>query len=179
MKIGLLRHHKVRHKFPFFCNSTGYDREYARYENAEISHHSRMADVTDYTMCFSSDSKRAVETAGKIWQGDAGSTPLLKEVPLKSLFRTGMKIPFFTWYVMDRLAWFFNKKDHVETRKQTLKRASDFLDDLLKKHSDQHVLIVSHGFFMLTLRRQLLKMGFEGDRIIPARNGRLYRFEKN
>lgn len=132
MKVGLLRHYKVKHKFPFFCNSEEYDREYQLYERADISFNSDPVDIRDYALCFSSDATRAIKTAENLCQNNFKPNHLLREVQLKSLFSTKLKIPFFVWYFMDRIAWFFNKKGHPETKKGTRKRASDFLTEQLK-----------------------------------------------
>ena len=40
------------------------------------------------------------------------------------------------------------------------------------------VLVVSHGFIMRLIRKELFKVGFKGKNFIKAKNGQLYVYEK-
>lgn len=176
MKIGLLRHFKVNHSFPWFCNSEKYDQEYLKYDEANISPNCNKLSVKEYSVCYVSKKKRAVETARHLFGDRIRTTDSLIEVPIKAMFNTRIKLPFLLWNVINRLAWFFNSKRLPETRTTTQERAARFLQEVCQKE-DGNVLVVTHAFFILTLKSELQKMGFKGERIINPRNGKLYEFE--
>lgn len=178
MKIGLIRHFRVKHTFPVFCNSENYEIEYVKYEDANIFCNNSDFPVKDYSVCYSSDKKRALNTAKMIFKRNINITSDLVEVPIKAIFKIKIKIPFIFWNILHRFFWFLNSKKLSETRKDTRARAVEFLAKICKSNKE-NILIVTHGFFMLSLRSELLKLGFKGGRILNPRNGILYEFENS
>lgn len=176
MKIGLLRHFKVINQASKVCNSEEYNQACLQYDSSEIVEEIPDLPIGDYAICFSSNKKRAVNTARIVFHKEIIITSELIEVPVRALFKTRLRIPFVLWNIINRIGWLLNCKKLPETRRQTRERASHFLSKLCQSNH-QNVLIVTHGFFMLTLREELLKMGFKGERIVRARNGQLYEFE--
>ena len=175
MKIGLLRHYKVNHSFPWFCDSDKYNMEYLKYDRANVSFNNNNLSVKDYTVCYSSKKKRAIETARHLFGDQIRITDRLIEVPIKALFNTRIKIPFLLWNIINRFAWFINSKRLPETRTTTRQRAARFLQEICRRENG-NVLVVTHAFFILTLQSELQRLGFKGERIISPRNGKLYEF---
>ncbi|MBU5316365.1 histidine phosphatase family protein [Clostridium bornimense] len=56
-------------------------------------------------------------------------------------------------------------------------RAKNFISKI-DINKDRDILIVSHGFFLLTLVEELKSLGFKGDIPIRMGNGCLYILEK-
>ncbi|WP_144461932.1 histidine phosphatase family protein [Siminovitchia fortis] len=50
--------------------------------------------------------------------------------------------------------------------------------DFIKKKEEKNILIVSHGFFLYVLAKELEKQGYAGARKRRFENGRLYIYEK-
>ncbi len=77
-----------------------------------------------------------------------------------------------------RVGWFFDHKAQNENRTQTMKRIADFLELLLSRHrKGQRILIVSHGFLMQYLEKELVRKGFRGQVPVRPRGGVIYPFE--
>jgi len=176
MRIVLIRHFKVKHKFPLFCDSKNYDIEFLKYENADLIPNCLDTSSNHFSICYSSNSKRAKETAKKVFKKKIITTDELAEVPIKAIFSTKLKIPFILWNILNRIAWYFNSKNTPENKNQTKKRAIQFLSKL-NKNEDENILIVSHRFFLLTLQKELFRMGFMGKKIFSPKNGKFYTFE--
>ncbi len=173
MKIGLLRHFEVKIQTPKSCDSKEFDQVCLMYDQNEIIPREINIPTHDYSLCFSSSMKRAVETARIVFKGEIIITDELVEVEMKSLFETNRKWSFTFWKIMSRMGWMFNSKRMPESRKQTEIRAARFLSTL-SGYKDNNILLVTHGFFMGCLQQELLKMGFEGKKIISPRFGELY-----
>ncbi len=177
MKIGLLRHFRVENEAPKICNSEEYDQACFQYDRCEIIENDCPTTTEDYSICYCSSLKRAVDTARRVFNKEIIPTAELAEVPIRAIFKTTLRLPFALWNIINRIGWLLNFKILPETRKQTKKRAARFLNKILES-DHKSILIVSHGFFMLTLQEELIKRGFKGDRIINARHGRLYEFNE-
>ena len=179
MIIGLMRHFPVAFGFTKWCDSDTFNREMDAYNISPVRHMKARHYEQEWVSCHSSTMKRALETARLVFDRPHIQTDLLREVPLVAGFRTRLKIPVFLWAVVGRLQWLFNSKRQPETRKQSYQRARSFLSQiLLKAKLDHKLLIITHGFFMLSLRRELLRLGFRGPRLFHVKNGKLYHFEK-
>jgi len=180
MKIGLLRHFKVDHHSPGLCNSRQYNRSCGSYDEADILpplEAKIYGNAAAYPVCYVSSLKRAVQTAKLVFPGETVIRDELKEIPLRAMFQTRLKLPFRLWNVINRLGWGLNSKRVPETRKQTEARVNSFLNEIFQAGED--VLIVSHGLFLATLQVRLSGLGFMGDDFFRAEHGQLYEFEKN
>lgn len=178
MKIGLLRHYKTDHQYPGRCNSDEYNRDYQDYEKSGIIKNPPPFTGNGYTVCYSSTSRRARETAQTVFNGEIIETPEITEVPLKAIFNTKLRLPLKLWHFINRFGWGFNSPGVPETRNQSRKRALGFLQQVLEAHRDENVLVVSHGFFMMELHYHLRKMGFKSQELIRFQHGGLYEYEK-
>jgi hypothetical protein len=176
LKIGLVRHFSVNYKFPRWCNSEIYNQEHSLYDQCDISVPSTSLPIEGYSICYTSTKKRAIET-GRILFRDKEiiPTPDLDEVPLKALFNVKFKLPLFIWNLLGRLGWFLSLSDVPENKRQTMKRNTQFISKIVKSNQG-NILLVSHGFLMFSLQKELRKMGFKGKFFCFPQNGKLYEY---
>ena len=179
MKIGLMRHFKVAQLSPKYCSSTEYDKSISDYDSAAVIPKEVEIQVDDYHICFASSMKRAMDTARFVFKKEIIISDDLVEIPLRSIFKTNLKLPFKLWNIINRMGWVFNVKNVPESKRQSHERAFRFLSNLLtSNHENHNILIVSHGLFMVTLQIELSRMGFKGDDFFRAEYGRLYEFQR-
>ncbi len=178
MRIGLVRHFKVNCENPQFNMTSSQFEDWIRqYDEAEIFHTDKQRTEIKWDLCYSSDFPRAVHTAEKIASCQIVETPLLREVPLTAFFKTRRKLPFPIWNLVGRLAWLVSQSSQPETRKESRERAREFLD-LISKKEKKNSLVVSHGFFLYVLAKELKRQGYKGPRKRRFENGGLYIYEK-
>lgn len=178
MKIGLLRHFKVDHHPPAWCDSEEYNGLVLEYDHSPIIPQSFNGAGEGYKVCYCSHLSRARETAEHVFDKEIIVKKALEEIPLRAIFNTRFKLPFRFWHIINRIGWARNSARAAETRKQSMERAARLLDEILTS-SHENVLIVSHGLFMLSLQWELNNRGFKGKEFIYARHGELYEFSKN
>ena len=89
------------------------------------------------------------------------ATALINEVPEKSGFDTELKLPGMLWSGISRIQWFLCSRRQPESRKETERRAEEFVRYLIRQNED--CAIFTHGFFMITLLRVMKKHGFQPD----------------
>lgn len=177
-KIGLLRHFKVKTESPRHCNSREYDLACERYNRGDVEPGAHGVPTADYSICYASSMKRAILTAQHVFDKEIVPADELVEIPIQAIFKTDIRLPFLLWHVINRTAWMMNLERSPETRDQTRERAARFLSGL-EKSDHENILVVSHGFFILTLQEELYKRGFKGPRITHPKHGRLYEFCAN
>lgn len=178
MKIGLVRHFKVNLTEKRTLSSKEYLDWSDAYDTAEVFPFPVDLKEIQWQVCYVSDLKRAQLTAKSIFKGPTFTTPLLREVRNYPVFQTNKRLFHRFWSVVGRAAWFFNHPSQGETRRDTLLRIESFLKCLDEDRADA-ILIVSHGFFMHSLVKVLLKRGFVGPSLGLAENGVLYVYESN
>lgn len=177
MRIGLVRHFRVNCKKPaFFMTSDQFENWVRHYDEAEIFHTDKKGMEIKWNVCYSSDLPRAVRTAEKAASCPIVETPLLREIPLAPFIKTKWKLPFPIWNLAGRLAWLSSHPAQMESRKETKKRAKEFMSTI--KNEGKNVLVVSHGFFLYVLAKELEKQGYTGPRKRRFKNGELYIYEK-
>jgi broad specificity phosphatase PhoE len=179
MKVGLVRHFKVdlRHHRYRWTSSHEYHQWLQAYDTADIKPNQLLLNPEDWEICYCSDLYRAEKTARLIYSGPIIVTPLLREIQLHPVLQNNFRLPFGLWDVMGRIAWYNSRPSQVETRQQTMLRVREFISLLVQ--NPVNTLVVSHGGFMLFLRREMERQGFKGDQFTRARNGRLYLYEKS
>ena len=62
------------------------------------------------------------------------------------------------WNITGRVQWFLNSNRQAESRKETEARASKFVE--LLNNDDCESVVVTHGFYMHTLVKEMQKAGF-------------------
>lgn len=177
MKIGLVRHFQIPHNRMQFVNGTGFDKWAEWYDTTEVRAKEVPAAGSEWDLCLCSDLPRALFTAKTIFKGSIEPTPLLREVPFTSFFPRRLTAPLLLWQATSRLGWWLDHKSQTENRTQTKQRVAEFVAKLRKENLDRNVLIVSHGFFMQWLEKELVAAGFKGK--VPTRplGGTIYRFQ--
>ncbi|MDA3860439.1 MAG: phosphoglycerate mutase family protein [Melioribacteraceae bacterium] len=177
MNIGLVRHFKVISPHGSKkLTSKEFDEHMSGYDIYPVKPNEINIDSNDWDICYASTLSRAQTTAQTVYSGKIISTPLIVEVPLSAFMKTSFKLHTMVWQVVGRIAWLFSFKSQKEGRPQTLLRINQFLE-LIEKSGHQNILIVSHGFFMKILARELKKRNFKGELEFSPKNGKLYRFQ--
>jgi broad specificity phosphatase PhoE len=131
--------------------------------------------------CYCSTLIRAIKTARYVYKGEIVQNDLIRETIIDPVFKTNKKLPYWFWAVGGRFAWYFNHKSQVENKNITIDKAEKFVEMLLaeaKRDDKENILIVTHGFFMYSLQKELKKRGFIGKLITSPKNGVLYLYEK-
>ncbi|QMV42007.1 histidine phosphatase family protein [Cohnella cholangitidis] len=176
MKIGLVRHFKVKKEYP----------KGSRYSAAEVAQWFReydLADIepgttelgdTEWNRCLASDMARARRTAELIYEGTVHAKSELREIPAPT-FTTGLKLPFLAWAILIRTSWLFNRqaRQDIAEAKERIKKV---LDDAQSSDGD-NVLIVSHAAMMIYMRKELVRRGFRGPKFKIPKNGVLHIYE--
>ena len=116
-------------------------------------------------------------TAKSIYDKELEITDLLREVKMYPVKNNKLKIPSFLWSISSRIAWKLNHASQLETETDTKKRTKEFISKL-DLNSDENILIVSHGFFLITLVNELKSLGFKGKVPRKMKNGHLYVLQK-
>jgi broad specificity phosphatase PhoE len=176
MKIGMMRHASVIYKKSFFTTGKLFIDAISTYNSSPISTVTTKISSIDFPVCYVSSMNRAIETAKMVYDGEYIITDELVEVKNTAFFLQKIKIPAILRSIIGRIAWFFNYQKMPETRKETTERAGRFINLILKQKS-QNILLITHGFFMHSLKKELSKHGFKGYLPFFPRNGFLYLFK--
>ena len=160
MKIVVMRHGKVHHKWKRWCTSKEYDEQCHLYDEAPLEERFIVMQGNSANPVYISTLRRSEDTAKQLF-GDVKfiRSKLIHEVPLRSVFDTSLKLPVLFWNVAGRVQWFFCSSRQEETRKQTRERAEEFVMELIR--NNQECAVVTHRFFMLTLIPMMEKHGFK------------------
>lgn len=180
MKVGLVRHFEVECQMPNISKlmTPNQFRQWLQeYEMSDIKYGTLELSMIKWDKCYSSDLPRAIKTAQKIYDGQIIETRALRELVIYPPTDINIKLPILMWLIFGRMAWMLSHKSQLENRLIFKERVNYIVKDLMFK-GDKNVLIVSHGFLMVFLRKALLKHGFKGPDFRKAENGKLYIFEK-
>lgn len=173
MKIGLVRHFKVDYKAKKMMSSNDFEEYVISYDNAAVIQNEIDGEHSKWNKCYCSDLTRAIITAKSIYDKELEITDLLREVKMYPVKRLRIRMPSFLWSISSRVAWKLNHSSQLETANNTRKRAKEFLRKL-DLNSDENILIVSHGFFLMTLIDELRLLGFKGEIPKKMKNGYMY-----
>ncbi len=165
----MLRHFRVKSFSSKKLNSYEFEKWEKAYDDGDLEY--LHVDIPKVDKVYVSEQKRALKTVQYL-KLEYEKTSLLKEVGACSFMKTDFKFSQDFWLLADRLLWFLNLKKG-ETRKDTTKRAVEFLD---KAHKEDNILVVSHGLFISVLMKELVKRGFKGEKDLHVKNGKLYHF---
>jgi broad specificity phosphatase PhoE len=161
MEIVMIRHAKVDMMWQKKYNSINYDLDCEKYNLSSIVPVTeKFADEDERNIIYISDLSRTYDTAYQLFgQTNFYKTELFDEVPLKSYKDTTKAYPLFVWHLMGRLQWALNSKRQIETRKQTVLRAKEAVR--LLEENKENCFVVTHGFFMRTLLKELKSKGYK------------------
>ncbi|WP_066503595.1 phosphoglycerate mutase family protein [Abyssisolibacter fermentans] len=177
MKIGLIRHFKVDCTYPKLMNSDEYNKWVNNYDIADVIENNVNLGKITWEKCFASDLYRAIKTAESVFKGEIIKTDILREVPMSAFTSKNLRLPCLIWSFVSRIAWLYSHESQKETKKETIDRINNFVQKIIKLN-ESNILVVSHGFFMYFLQKELIKNGFTGKRFTKVRNGTLFIFEK-
>lgn len=175
MKIGLVRHFKVKQKLPkgFLIDYDTLTQWFEAYDNADIDYREvDMRDI-DWKVCHASSMPRAHQTARHVYSGPIHLHDDLREVSVLSLMHTKRRWPIILWAILIK-----RKTLSANAITEAIeKKLAAFIETLLLQQ-EQEILIVSHGFIMMLLQKALIARGFTGEKFSNPANGRVYVFEK-
>ena len=175
MKIGLVRHFKVKQKLPkgFLIDHPTLMQWFEEYDNSDIAYQDVDMRGVNWEVCYASSLSRAHKTAQHIYKGEIQLLDDLREVSVLSLMNTKRRLPAILWAIQI-------KRKTLSANDITAaieKKLAGFVDKLLQ-HKEQEILVVSHGFIMMLLQKELIARGFTGDKFRNPANGKMYVFEK-
>ena len=184
MKVVIIRHGEVDFRWNKRCSSNVFDSDCREYDSASIKEKTYRIPQMEYQRIYISELSRSLDTARILFQDrDYIASELINEVPLRSSFDTKKRMPLWFWNLSGRLQWFLNNSRQAEGRNKTRERARQFITLVCNENVD--CAVITHGFFMHTLLREMKKAGFKtnkasveyknGDYIMAeGRKGRLY-----
>ncbi|WDV47105.1 histidine phosphatase family protein [Clostridiaceae bacterium M8S5] len=177
MKVGLIRHFKVDCQYHKLLNSDEYNKWATNYDIADVIENTvRMGDIK-WDRCYASDLHRAVKTANTVYKGNIIQSDILREVPMASFTNRKIVLPCKIWSAISRIAWLFSHKSQKESKHETINRVKKTVNEIINLDTS-NILLVSHGFFLYFLQKELIKNGFKGKKFTKLRNGELVVFEK-
>ncbi|KAB2922886.1 MAG: histidine phosphatase family protein [Bacteroidetes bacterium] len=177
MRIGLLRHFPVRQPLPPGRFTSAELQEWReRYDRAEVAVGPSDLGGVEWKHCIASDLERAKVTARALFTGPVEHTPLLRE-PETALFETGrLRLTFSLWQLLVQAAWLTGHRSQREHRDDFLRNMRTMAGRLEAVPDD--TLVVCHAGVMRYLSRELLRRGWNGERITMARHAAVYIFRR-
>jgi len=181
MRIGIIRHFKVNYRKRFFMTSNQFKEWEENYNKSDVIKKDIELMGIKWDKCYASTLIRAIITAKHVYKEDIVKTDLIRETIIDPIFKSSFKLPYWFWAVGGRLAWYFNHKSQEENKTITREKARKFVDQLqenAKREDSENILVVTHGFFMYSLQKELKKRGFIGKMVTSPKNGVLYLYKK-
>ncbi|AWK51906.1 phosphoglycerate mutase [Clostridium beijerinckii] len=181
MRVGIIRHFKVNCHKSLFMTSKEFKEWEANYNKSDVIRNNVELMGIKWDKCYSSTLIRAIVTAQHVYKGNIVKNDLIRETIIDPIFKSNFKFPYWFWAVSGRFAWYFNHKSQEENKILTKDKAKKFIETLLyeaKIEGTENILIVTHGFFMYSLQKELKKRGFIGKLITSPKNGVLYLYKK-
>lgn len=110
MKIGLVRHYKVKKGFPEkrWLTYGELAQWFREYDESDIEEEATDLQGIQWGKCYSSDLPRASRTAKAIYEGPIACTDELREIPLPH-FKLQMRLPFLCWAIIVRLSAYLSR----------------------------------------------------------------------
>lgn len=175
MKIGLVRHFKVKHPFPkkTLLSKSEVINWFNEYDN-NINIEYKKVDLLqiNWERCYSSPMIRALKTASHIYPGEILEVKELKELEILGRLSNRLKLPFIIWGIIVRVNFFISNNDTRKFKDGLI----GFVDKLIRKDKN-NTLIVSHWFVMQVIEKELIRRGFTGNNFKPNKYGRVSVFE--
>ena len=163
MKVIVIRHEKVDFRRSCCCEPAVFDRECAAYDQAPLKTAVYTIPQGEFKSIYVSTLPRSRETARLMFPGkDLQESELIHEVPCRSAFDSKIRLPLWLWFLIGRLQWAAGSTRQPEKRRDTENRSRQFIENLCRDGAD--CAVVTHGFFMHILLRDLKKAGFRTDR---------------
>jgi broad specificity phosphatase PhoE len=177
MRIGLIRHFPVTLPFPSGWITASDLQEWLKhYDRAAIDDGEFSVGEIEWRICLSSDMQRARATAEAVFEGEIEHTPSLREPQIQPFNTGNLRLPFWGWRWMVRLAWMAGHRSQTRSRDDFKQRVLAMADRLTEAKED--TLVVSHAGMMAFLSAELRRRGFSGPRLRIAENARVYVYER-
>ncbi len=170
MKIILIRQAETDMPWAERCDAAGFEQALRQELACHIVPVSvRKGDASAYRV-FTGTSPASAETAELLFdlKNPPVRTPLLDDVPLRAFQDTqALHTPRF-WLTAARAQWTLGSARQPETRRQTERRAGEFVDMLEKDEFDS--VVVCRGLTMTALKSVLRRRGYvlEGGGLRPV-----------
>ncbi len=175
MKIGLVRHFKVKQPLPkgFLIGYEALVNWFEEYDTADVHYTHVDMRTINWKLCYASTMSRAYCTAKHIYDGEIQTIDDLREVTVLNLMNKKRRLPIILWAILIKR----KTLSANEITEATKKKLANFIDWLLSKQ-EKEILVVSHGFIMMLLQQELKARGFTGEQFRNPANGKVYIFEK-
>ncbi len=177
MRLGLVRHFPIPHTLHSMVDGHAFEAWCRWYDEAQANPRPVAKAGPEWRRCLSSNLPRARFTAGWLYSGAIEETPLLREVPFSRALPKRAWLPLYLWHAASRVGWWIDQRTQEETRSQTLSRVNAALELVLGGDPSQPVLVVTHGFYMQFLARELRRRGFRGSVPVRPLGGDVHVFE--
>jgi len=159
LKVIIIRHGPVAYDWKRTYSSGEFDKACTQYDKSPIIQISYDVPVFNVQQVYISTLPRSRDTAIEIFGNkDFICTELANEVPLGSSFDCKLGLPLWFWNITGRVQWLLNFNRQAEGCKETKARARKFVE--LLNTDDCDSIVVTHGFYMLTLVKEMQKAGF-------------------
>lgn len=168
--IYLMRHFKVKDTKQYWMNSAQFEQWVRDYDAFAL--HEKIINLPSLNKVYTSTCKRAIRTADSL-TCTYQTSDLLVEVDAKAFMQTPLPLPKWLWLTIARIQWYLNVSKG-ENRVDTTRRIEQFFHTC-DMHQD--MCIITHGFVMKTIIKVLKKHGFDGDKTLIPRAGKVYRFQ--
>ena len=146
------------------------------YENAEVCRIPADLGGIRWSLCISSDVRRAHVTANAIFSGPVNQTALLREAQFAE-FRTGnLRLPVWVWRLVLQFSWMTGHRSQRACRDDFRRRVLELADRL--EASTEDTLVVSHAGIMAFLSAELRRRSFTGPKLRWAKHAQVYVYEK-
>ena len=176
MTLHLIRHFKVLNTIPIWITANEFNEWVDIYDQEPL----KPLDVSlpegvDLILCSTfSRARRSIEmiTTKEVVYLDS-----LVEVDPKVPWKSSFKLPKYLWFILGRVLWYRNRLEG-ENRVDSKERAREVLE-YIKKSQRNNIFILTHGFFLKVLEKELLAQGFKGKIELKPKNGKIYTFMEN
>lgn len=176
MKIGLIRHFKVKLKYPRKL-LLSYDEVYnwyIEYNRADVEIKNVDLSGGNWKKCFASPLHRAQVTVNSVYNGDVTVIEALKELDVLPVLKGTRRKPFLIWGLMLKIH--STRKNYITEKFEA--GLSAFMDEILAGDKCD-TLLFCHGFVMTYLQQELRKKGFKGSGFLIPAYGKVYVYEND
>lgn len=159
MKIELVRHFKVDHKWKKYKTSEEVIEACENYNNAGIINTFNIRNK--YKKIYISSFIRTKLTSEYLENKEIIiMDPLLNELTMNPFIKTKMKLPIMIWIIVWKLCWNLNIPVATETRTQTESRVKKFINKVEKE--GENITIVGHALLFIVMLKELKKRNYKG-----------------
>ena len=169
MKIVLIQQAETDMPWQARYDAAGFERAIAEERGRGIvPTEQRRSDASGWRV-YTGTSRASRETAALLFTHPEPptETALLDDVPLRAFQDTGRARPLWLWRAMAAARWAAGDAGQMETRRETVKRVSQFAD--LVERDGRDCVVISRGLTMRALKQVLRRRGYclEGGDLLP------------